>query len=77
MNDVYLNDLDIGMHAIIDEPAANSNIKGRLMDIGFVSGTMITPLLKNAGENMVAYQIKGTIVALRKDDTSKIKVHII
>lgn len=74
---VYLNDLDVGMQAIIDELSASPNIKGRLMDIGFVPGTMIVPIMLNAGKNMVAYQIKGTTVALRKDDTSKIRVHII
>ena len=46
---VYLNDLDVGMQAIIDELSASPNIKGRLMDIGFVPGTMIVPIMLNAG----------------------------
>ncbi len=74
---MYLNDLKLGKEAIIDELKANTNIKGRLMDIGFAPSSIITPVLKNVGGNMIAYQIKGTIVALRKEDTKEIKVHII
>ena len=74
---VYLNDLNIGVLGVIDELKANPSIKGRLMDIGFVPGARIVPVMKNVGGNMVAYQVKGTIVALRKDDTSEIRVHVI
>lgn len=72
---MYLNDLKIGDEAIIDKLNANSNIKARLMDMGLIKGTKITPIIKNPGGNMIAYQVRGTVIALRKDDTSEIKVY--
>ena len=66
-----LNDLKINEEATI-ALVNNSNLKRRLMDIGFVKGAKVKLLLKNFGDNMRAYQIKNTIIALRVNDTKTI-----
>ena len=71
-----LNDLKIGEEAIVTIVEANNNIKKRLLDIGLVKGSKVKPVLKSSN-NMVAYDIKGAIIAIRKDDTKKIKVEVI
>ena len=71
-----LNDLKIGEEAIVTIVEANNNIKKRLLDIGLVKGSQVKPVLK-ASNNMVAYDIKGAIIAIRKDDTKEIKVEVI
>ncbi len=42
------------------------------MDIGFVSGAKVKLILKNIGDNMRAYKIKNTIIALRVNDAKNI-----
>ena len=44
------------------------------MDIGFVKGSKVKLLFKNYGDNMRAYQIKNTVIALRLKDSQNIFV---
>ena len=69
-----LNELKLNEEAIIVNLEANPNIKRRLMDIGFVKGEKVKLILKNFGDNMRAYKIKNTVIALRKNDTKNIMV---
>lgn len=66
-----LNDLKINEEATITK-IKNNNLKRRLMDIGFVSGAKVKLILKNIGDNMRAYKIKNTIIALRVNDAKNI-----
>ena len=65
------NDLKINEEATITK-VKNNNLKRRLMDIGFVSGAKVKLILKNIGDNMRAYKIKNTIIALRVNDAKNI-----
>ncbi len=67
-----LNDLSIGQRAKIIKVDANKDIKRRLLDMGFVKGTIVEKVLVSS--SMVAYYIKGTVIALRKSDTKNIMV---
>jgi DtxR family transcriptional regulator, Mn-dependent transcriptional regulator len=44
----------------------------RLMDLGLVPGTMVTAVMKSFGNDPVAYQIRGAVIALRKRQTDAI-----
>ena len=67
-----LNDLKINEEAIIIK--VNAKIKQRLTEIGFVKGAKIKLILKNLGDNMRAYKIKNTVIALRLSDTKDILI---
>ena len=67
-----LNELKINEEAIIIK--VNTKIKQRLTDIGFVKGAKIKLILKNFGDNMRAYKIKNTVIALRISDTKDILI---
>ena len=67
-----LNDLKINEEAIIIK--VNTKIKQRLTEIGFVKGAKIKLILKNLGDNMRAYKIKNTVIALRLSDTKDILI---
>lgn len=67
-----LNDLKLNESSIILKINADKSIRKRLLDIGFVKGEKITLILKNIGDNMRAYKIKGTIIAVRLTDTKDI-----
>lgn len=69
-----LNDLKINEEGIIVKVDTNQNIRRRLMDIGFVKGERVKLILKNFGDNMRAYKIKNTVMALRVDDTKNILI---
>ena len=46
----------------------------RLLDLGFVKGTKISIDLISPMKNPIAYLVKGTSIALRKDQASKILI---
>lgn len=72
-----LNDLKINDKAIITKVDAGENIKRRLLDMGFVKGTLVQKVLVSSGDNMVAYFVKGAVVAIRRDDTKDIEVEMV
>lgn len=47
----------------------------RIMDLGIVPGTRIAPELDSLTGNPRAYQVRGTLVALRKEQADQIFVH--
>lgn len=69
-----LNELQINEESIIESVNTDINIKRRLMDIGFVKGEKVKLILKNFGDNMRAYKIKNTVMALRVNDTKNILI---
>lgn len=71
---MYLDELELGQEGRILEIKCNENVKRRLLDLGIVKGTKITPILKNPLGDPRAYEIRGSIIAIRKEDTRLIKV---
>ena len=69
-----LNELKINEESTIISVNTDINIKRRLMDIGFVKGEKVKLILKNFGDNMRAYKIKNTVMALRVSDTKNILI---
>ncbi len=59
--------------------AVSRKIRGqqrrRLMDLGFVPGSEVTAMFKSAGEGLVAYQIRGAMIALRRSQSDGIFIH--
>ena len=48
----------------------------RLMDLGFVPGSTIEVAMKSAFRDPTAYRIKGGLIALRKNQASKIQISL-
>ena len=69
-----LNDLKIDDAGIITKMKADKNIKKRLIDIGLVTNSKVKKVLENKGMN--AYEIKGAVIAIRKEDTKNIEVEL-
>jgi DtxR family Mn-dependent transcriptional regulator len=46
----------------------------RLMDLGVIPGTVISADLKSASGNPTAYNIRGALIALRKDQANLIHI---
>lgn len=47
----------------------------RLYDFGLVKGSKITPIFRSMFNGTVAYQVKGSVLALRIEDTKNITVN--
>ena len=52
----------------------DGNLKRRLLDLGIINNTKITPVLKSPSGDPTAFEIRGTLIALRKEDASLIEV---
>lgn len=46
----------------------------RLMDLGFVEGSQVTPILDSPSRGMKAFIIKGCKIALRNSDSKNIVI---
>lgn len=69
-----LNKLPLGTSAKILNINCASNIKRRFLDLGFIKNTNITPILKSPSGDPVAFEIRGTVIAVREEDAKLIKV---
>lgn len=52
----------------------NDSMRRRLQDIGVIEGTKILCLQKSFSGDPTAYLIRGSVIALRKEDSEKIIV---
>lgn len=71
-----LSDLSPGDTAQILKLLNKGSMRRRLLDIGFIEGETVTCLFKSPSGDPTAYLIKGAVIALRKDDSSNIKIDI-
>lgn len=55
---------------------APSAMSERLKELGFTRGTMVICLCRSFAGDPAAYYVKGTVIALRKEDAAKISVDI-
>lgn len=72
-NFINLNQLPLNESGTIHEIKCEGNIKRRLLDLGLVKGTNIIPVLVSPSKDPRAFQVRGTIIAIRKEDAEKIK----
>ncbi len=48
--------------------------RNRLMDLGFVPGTLVEVTISSPFRDPTAYMVKGGLIALRKNQASKIHI---
>jgi len=73
---IRLTDLQHAQHAEVvglDE-ACQGFSRRRLMDLGFTPGARIRPLLRTFVGDPRAYEVRGTLIALRGDQASQVLV---
>lgn len=67
-----LSSLNEGSSGRVAELKINGSIRRRLQDIGLIEGTEVLCLQKSPSGDPVAYLIRGAVIALRGEDSSKI-----
>jgi len=69
-----LYELPLNTVGIVNDLNCNGNIRRRLLDLGIVKGTKITPVFKSPSGDPTAYEIRKTLIALRKEDSKLINL---
>ncbi len=69
-----LNELPLNTKGYIKKLNCNGNIRRRLLDLGFVEGATITPVLISPLCDPRAFSIRGTLIAIRKEDAKLITI---
>lgn len=69
-----LNDLPLNTKGYIKKLNCVGNIRRRLLDLGFVEGASITPILISPSGDPHAFSIRGTLIAIRKEDANFITI---
>ena len=67
-----LYELPLNTIGTIKELNCNGNTRRRLLDLGLVKGTKITPIFKSPSGDPTAFEIRKTVIALRKEDSKLI-----
>lgn len=70
-----LNKVPEGKTAEVRALLLTGAMRRRLQDIGLIEGTTIECLQKSPAGDPVAYLIRGAVIALRAEDSSKVMVY--
>jgi DtxR family transcriptional regulator, Mn-dependent transcriptional regulator len=72
----FLSGLKQGVEARVIglSPACRGPERRRLLDLGFVSGTSVTVEMKSPAGDPTAYRVRGTVVALRREQAGLIRI---
>ncbi len=69
-----LYELPLNTVGVVNDLNCNGNMRRRLLDLGLVKGTKIVPVFKSPSGDPIAYEIRKTLIALRKEDSSLISI---
>ncbi|MCL1790352.1 MAG: ferrous iron transport protein A [Peptococcaceae bacterium] len=69
-----LADLPQGSQATVIDIASTGGMRRRLQDLGLIKGTNVTCLRKSPLGDPIAYYIRGSVIALRSEDSSCVHV---
>lgn len=72
LHENQLTNLELGKQGKIISISSSCRIKRRLQDLGMIEGTIVECVAKSPSGNPIAYQIRGAVIALRKEDTEYI-----
>ena len=67
-----LSELPLNTVGIIADLNCSGNIKRRLLDLGLIKGTKIIPVFKSPSGDPIAYEVRNTLIAIRKEDSENI-----
>ena len=74
MNIMSLDKLDIDKCAVIINSNCKGDLRRRLLDLGLVHGTKVKAIFKSPIGNPIAYEVRGTTIALRNEDSKLINI---
>ncbi len=76
-NLIPLHDLPIGCLGKVKDITAEGNSRRRMLDLGLIPGTRVEMTLRSPAGDPLAYKIRGAVIALRLEESSKIMIESI
>ena len=73
-NSIPLSNLELNKKAKVLNINCSGDEKRRFLDLGIVKDTVLTPILKSPFGTPTAYEIRKTLIAIRKENADKIQV---
>ena len=67
-----LNELKLNNTGFIKELRCSNGVKRRLLDLGLIEGTKITPIFVSPSGDPTAFEVRGSVIAIRIEDTKLI-----
>lgn len=74
MNRMSLDKLPINIVGKVNDIKCVEGIKRRLLDLGIIKGTKIEPVLLSPSGDPRAFSVRGTLIAIRKEDAKNIEI---
>lgn len=71
-----LNELPLNRYGIVQELKCDGNIGRRLLDMGLIKETKIKPVLVSPSKDPRAFEVRGSIIAIRKEDAERIYIKL-
>lgn len=71
-----LNNLKLGEQGKINSLNCTGALRRRLLDLGLVKNTKITAMLKSPSGDPIAYEVRGSVIALRQEDSKQIEIEL-
>ena len=71
---IPLSKLPLGRKTRVRELKTDGQIRRRLLDLGLINDTVVEALQRSPSGEPVAYAVRGAVIALRSDESSKIIV---
>lgn len=69
-----LSNLTAGQSAYINAIELQGLLRRRIFDLGFIPGTLIECVRHGPSGSPIAYAVRGTVIALRREDAGQIKI---
>lgn len=69
-----LNKLDTGSSCRIVSIKTEGIFRRRILDLGFIPNTLVKTLFRSPASDPTAYELRGSVIALRSDEASQIIV---
>ena len=74
MKEKTVNELELGEIGIVNKIVGEETIKRRLLDLGLIEGTDIKAVLVSPSGDPRAFEFRGSLIAIRKEDAENIKL---
>lgn len=74
MQSICMNELRPDERGVVITLSAVGALRRRLLDIGLTNGTQVTCLGGNTSGNLIAFRIRGAVIAIRTEDCALVRV---
>jgi ferrous iron transport protein A len=69
-----LASLRLGERGVVQSLRCKGLIRRRMLDLGLVPGTEVEAVMLSPNGDPVAYQVRGTMLALRREDAEAVEI---